>query len=188
MSAILDAPLPRHRFSRAQYDRMIEAGVFGPEERLELLDGEIVDMAPQRGRHATAVTLVHEALRAFFGADYTLRIQLPFSLDDRSEPEPDIAVVPGRPRDYRDNHPASAVLIVEVADTTLAYDRIRKLAAYARAGIPEYWILDIEGETLEACRRPVGDSYGDRRILKPVDRIAPAAAASGDIAVADLMP
>jgi hypothetical protein len=120
---------------------MTGAGVFGPEDRLELLDGEIIDMAPQKSRHATAVTLVGEALRTLFRSGATVRVQLPFSLDDRSEPEPDVAVVPGNPRDYRDAHPSRALLICEVSDTTLGYDRGRKLTAYARAGIPEYWIL-----------------------------------------------
>ncbi len=137
MSAVLE--VPRHRFSRVQYERMTEAGVFGPEDRLELLDGEIIDMPPQKSRHATAVTLVAEALRTIFGPGATVRVQLPFCLDDRSEPEPDVAVVPGNPRDYRDAHPSRALLVCEVSDTTLAYDRGRKLAAYARAGIPEYW-------------------------------------------------
>ena len=154
MSAVLG--LTTLRFSRAQYERMVEAGVFEPNDRLELLDGEIIDMAPRKSRHATAVTLVGDTLRTIFGPGVTVRVQLPFSLDDHSEPEPDVAVVPGSPRDYRDAHPSRAFLVCEVADTTLAYDRGRKLAAYARAGISEYWILDLIGETLEVCRKPGG--------------------------------
>jgi Uma2 family endonuclease len=99
---------------------MTEAGVFGPEDRLELLDGEIIDRAPQKSRHATAVTLVADALRTHFGPGATVRVQLPFSLDDRSEPEPDVAVVPDNPHDYRDAHPSRALLVCEVSDTTLA--------------------------------------------------------------------
>lgn len=188
MSAVLDLPLQRHRFSRAQYEQMVDAGVFGPEDRLELLDGEIIDIAPQKSRHATAVRLLEEALRACFGPGYDIRSQLPLALDERSEPEPDIAVVPGSPRDYRDAHPTGALLIVEVADATLAYDRIRKLAAYARAGIPEYWILDLNGESLEVCRRPLGETYAERHILQPSDRVSPLAGRGGEIAVADLLP
>jgi Uma2 family endonuclease len=109
------------------------------------------------------------------------------ALDERSEPEPDIAVVPGGPRDYRDAHPSHAVLVVEVADVSLAYDRIRKLAAYARAGIPEYWILDLNAENLEVCRRPMGEAYGERRILQAPDRVAPLAG-TGDLTVADILP
>lgn len=187
MSAVLDLPLKRHRFSRAQYEQMVDAGVFGTEDRLELLDGEIIDMAPQKSRHATAVRLLEEALRACFGIGHDIRSQLPLALDERSEPEPDIAVVPGSPRDYRDAHPTGAVLIIEVADTTLAYYRIHKLAAYARAGIPDYWILDLGNETLEVCRQPLGDTYAERRILKAADRVAPLSG-SGEFAVADILP
>lgn len=147
MSAVLD--LPRHRFSRAQYEHMVDTGVFGPEDRLELLEGEIIDMAPEKSRHATAIRLLEDALRKVFGYGYDIRSQLPLSLNDLSQPEPDIAVVTGSPRDYRDAHPAHAVLVVEVADTTLAYDRTRKLATYARSGIPEYWILDLAAN----CRK-----------------------------------
>ena len=187
MSAVLEHPLRLHRFTRAQYEQMVQAGVFTPEDRLELLDGELIDMAPQKSRHTTAVTLLAEALRGVFAAGYTVRIQMPLALDERSEPEPDIAIVPGSPRDYRDAHPSRAVLVVEVADVSLAYDRTRKLAAYARAGIPEYWILDLNAENLEVCRRPMGEAYGERRILLGEERVAPLAA-NGDIAVADILP
>ncbi len=188
MNAVLNLPMEQHRFSRAQYEQMIDAGVFGPEDRLELLDGEIIDMAPQKSRHATAIRLLEEALRTAFGKGFDVRVQLPLNLDDRSEPEPDLAVVAGSPRDYRDAHPETALLIVEVAETSLAYDRIRKLAAYARAGIPEYWILDLAGEALEVCRHPERDVYAERRILKAGERIAPMAAPGCEVAVADLLP
>lgn len=185
MSAVLD--LPRHRFSRAQYEQMVDAGVFGPDERLELLDGEVIDMAPQKSRHATAVTLLADTFNSLFSSGYTVRVQLPLRLSDLSMPEPDIAVVPGNPRDYRDAHPACAVLIVEVADTTLAYDRSRKLAAYALAGIQEYWVLDVAGETLEVCRQPQDAGYAERRVLKQGETVRPLAG-SGDVAVADILP
>lgn len=186
MSAVLDPP--RHRFSRAQYDLMVASGIFGPEDRLELLEGEIIDMVPQNSRHATAVTLLTDALKPVFATGHTVRAQLPFSLDDHSQPEPDIAVVPGAPRDYRDAHPTRAVLIVEVADTTLAYDRGRKLAAYARAGIPEFWILDLTGETLEVCRRPEQGGYAQRQVLARGARMIPGAGNGPAVAVEDLLP
>lgn len=186
MSAVLE--MPRHRFSRAQYERMVEAGVFGPGDRLELLDGEIIDMAPQKSRHATAVTLMADALRSAFGSGVTVRVQLPFALDDDSEPEPDVAVVPGPPRDYRDAHPDNALLLCEVSDATLAYDRGQKLRAYARAGVPEYWILDLGGGTLEVCRKPGGDGYAERRLMPADARVSPQDRPMQVLLVKDLLP
>lgn len=188
MSAIADPNIQPHRFSRSQYERMIEAGIFAPDDRLELLDGEIIAMAPQKSRHATAIRLLEEALRRSFDSGYDVRSQLPLALDEYSEPEPDISVVPGSPRDYRDAHPNTAVLVVEVADTSLIYDRTRKLSAYARAGIPEYWILDLGSETLEVCRQPLGDVYGERRILQRPQRVAPLAGNGVEIDVAEVLP
>src|SRR3990167_4387414 len=97
MISVLDSPATRHRFSRIAFDRMVELGVFRPEDRIELLDGEIIDMAPQKSRHATAVRLVETALRGIFTQGFDVRSQLPICLNDYSEPEPDIAVVRGAP-------------------------------------------------------------------------------------------
>lgn len=188
MSAIADVAPRLHRFTRERYERMIDAGIFGQGDRIELLDGEIVEMAPQKSRHATAVTLVAEALRAAFGAWHVVRVQLPLALGPDSEPAPDVAIVPGAPRDYVSSHPQTAELIVEVADTTLAYDRGRKLAAYARVGIAEYWIVDVSVGTVELCRRPQGDVYLDRQVLRPGGRVSPLAAVAASVAIADLLP
>ncbi|HEU0204648.1 MAG TPA: Uma2 family endonuclease [Burkholderiaceae bacterium] len=188
MSAVHEPPPKLHRFTRAEYEQMVAAGIFGPEKKIELLDGEIIDIAPQKSRHATAVTLCARALDRAFGAGVTVRAQLPLSLDDQSEPEPDVAVVRGNPRDYRDAHPSTALLIVEVAESTLAYDRARKLAAYARNAIPEYWILNVADETLEVCRAPQGETYSNRQVLGPSDRVAPLHAADHEVPIADLLP
>jgi Uma2 family endonuclease len=167
---------------------MIDAGIFGPNDRLELLDGEVIDMSPQKSRHATAVTLVGEFMKVVFKQNATVRLQLPFLLDDNSEPEPDVAVVPGNPRDYRDAHPSRALLIVEVSDTTLAYDSGRKLAAYARAGIPEYWIVDLTGETLEVYRDPIKGTYAEQLSLQADQRAQPLAAGHVTLTVKDMLP
>jgi Uma2 family endonuclease len=188
MGAIAEHSAGLHRFNSEQYERMIDAGVFGPDDRLELLDGEVVEMAPQKSRHATAVRLLERALEKAFGTGFDIRAQLPLRISEQSEPEPDIAVVAGSPRDYRDAHPETALLVVEVSETTRTYDRGRKLAAYARAGIPEYWILDVLAETLEVCRRPLGEDYAERHILKAGESVSPEAAPTATIAVADLLP
>ena len=109
-------------------------------------------------------------------------------MDDYSEPEPDVAVVTGAARDYRDAHPTTALLIVEVADSSLDFDRGRKLALYARNGIEDYWILDVQAESLEVHREPRGDHYRQRQVLGTGDRIAPLHAANTPISVADLLP
>ena len=123
------------RWSRNEYEAMIAAGLFAPGERVELIDGEILTVTPQGSLHATAVRLAEDALRVSFGPGFDVRAQLPLSCDAHSLPEPDLAVVSGQPRDFRDSHPITAVLIVEIADTTLEYDRQRKGRIYARAGI-----------------------------------------------------
>ena len=132
-----------HLWSRSEYERMAEAGIFEPGVRMELIDGEILDMAPQGTRHFTAIRLIEDALRAIFGDGWDIRTQGPLAIDDRSEPEPDVALVRGAPRDFRDAHPDSASLVVEVADTSLGFDRLRKKRLYARTGIQEYWIVDL---------------------------------------------
>jgi len=181
------APRP-HLWTRAEYDRVIATGGFDPEARFELIDGEIIDRPPQRSRQATAIQLAGAALRAALPPSLMVRAQLPLALDDLSEPEPDLAVVTGQPRDYRDAHPITAVLILEVAESSLDFDRGRKLRLYARNGIADYWILDLTHETLEVYRQPTGDRYADTDVLTRGQRIAPLAALDCAIAIADLMP
>ncbi len=188
MAAIVESPPRAHRFTRARYEQMVAAGIFGANDRIELLDGEIVEMAPQKSRHATAIRLLERELSQAFGAGFDVRAQLPLALEAHSEPEPDIAVVRGHPRDYRDAHPQHAELIVEVADASLAYDRGRKLAAYARVGIAEYWVLDLAGNTLEVCRAPRGEQNLDRRVLRAGERVSPLAAPDATLDVSDLLP
>jgi Uma2 family endonuclease len=183
------------RWTRQEYERMIDAGVLTSEDRVELIDGEIVTVTPQKSRHATAVSLVEIALRRGFGAPVVVRTQLPLALDPASEPEPDVAVVAGSPRDYRDAHPSGALLVVEVADTTLAFDRTVKASLYARAGIADYWVLNLVDEQLEVHREPRqatdavrdwGYSAVERHGREA--RVAPLARPEHFIVVADLLP
>lgn len=178
----------QHQWTRAEYDRIIATGGFDSECRLELIDGEIIEMPPQRSRHATAIQLAEQALHAAFPRGFAVRAQLPLALDDLSEPEPDLAVVSGNPRDYRDAHPTAALLILEIAESSLDFDRGRKLRLYARSRIADYWVLDLMGETLEVYRQPTGDCYSHAAVLKRDQRIAPLAAPAHAIAIADLLP
>lgn len=177
-----------HSWSRSEYERIVDAGAFDPGSRLELLDGEIIEMSPQKSAHATAVDLVEDALRQCFGGGFYVRGQKPIALDEMSEPEPDVAVVTGRIRDYADRHPRTAVLIVEVSDTTLAFDRARKAPAYARNGVTEYWIINLRDRVLEVHREPARESYRQRLLLGEQDTVSPLAAPDGRIAVGDLLP
>jgi len=162
-----------HRWTRAQYERMIEAGVFDEDDRVELIDGEIVTMSPQGSRHAVGIRLVHQALRAAYADDYLVDVQLPLALGASSEPEPDVAVVEGDPRDYIGAHPRTALLVVEVAESSAAFDRTRKQALYAQHEIGEYWLIDLEAEQLEVYRRPAGRQYEEKTTLHRGDEVIP---------------
>jgi len=183
------------RMPRVRYDRLVDVGIFGPEDRVELLDGLLVAREPQGGRHATAVGLVRAVLDKAFGRAYHVREEKPIALDDRSEPEPDLAVVRGRLRDYRSSHPSRPVLIVEVADTSLALDRLRKGGLYARAGIADYWVVNLIDEVLEVYRDPVPDPsgrggfrYDSVRLLRRNASVTPLAAPRARIRIAALLP
>src|SRR5437899_2115350 len=140
------------RWSRWEYEQLVERGFFRPDERLELLDGLMLVKEPQSSAHMTAIRLVEDALRMAFGTRWDVRTQGPIALDPRSEPEPDVSVVRGSPRDYRDAHPTSPALVVEVALASLQLDRTRKCRAFARAGVPEYW-FDHRGSSGNRAER-----------------------------------
>jgi Uma2 family endonuclease len=183
------------RWSRREYEQLVERSFFRPDERLELLDGLLLVKEPQSSAHMTAVRLVEEALRVAFGAGWDVRTQGPIALDPRSEPEPDVSVVRGSPRDYRDAHPTSPLLVVEVALASLGLDRTRKWRAFARAGVPEYWIVNLIDRVLEVNREPMRLDDARRRwgyrsvqALGPDSAFSPLAAAAVRVAVADLLP
>jgi len=182
-------PIPRRRFTREEYYRLAEIGFF-QGERVELIEGEIVKMSPISPFHGEVLTLLAERLWQLFGEGYRVRVQLPLSLGD-SEPEPDIAVVPGKAGDYVHAHPTTALLVVEVAQTSLEYDREVKAPLYARAGIPEYWIVNLDGQCIEVYRdpAPMGESYGyrSRRIYLKGEQIAPLQKPEGSVNVDELL-
>ena len=184
----------RH-WTRVEYDRLVETGFFQPDEKLELLGGDLVVREPQATPHATAIRLIARALRAAFSPDWTVEAQLPVALDDESEPEPDVTVVPGGPRDYLASHPRRPGLIVEVAESSLAFDREHKGSLYARARVPDYWIVNLVDRVLEVYREPAADPeapfgwrYSALLRLGPADWVSPLAAPGARIPVADLLP
>ena len=187
-------PLTLRRWRREEYDRLVELGVFDGEP-LELLGGELVVAEPQYPYHSSGIGVVEYALRAALPPGWVTRTQAPVSLDDESEPEPDVAVVAGHPRDYRHEHPSRPVLLVEIAESSLSFDRRRKGSLYARAGIADYWIVNLVDRVLEIYREPAPDAaafYGwaYRAVTShsPPAIVMPLAFPSIGIAVVDLLP
>ena len=180
-------------WTRQEYDRLAEGGMRAPDDRVELLEGEIVTMTPQHGPHSASIGLAEAALRKAFGPAHWIRIQLPLIVDPDSEPEPDLAVVPGSPRDYVTEPPRAALLVVEIADSTLERDRAYKAPIYARAGIPEYWIVNLVERRLEIYRDPIGSPgrparYPVSRSAAPTETISPLSLPQISIPIADLLP
>jgi Uma2 family endonuclease len=189
------APFQGRRWTRLEYERLADVGVLSEDEPVELIGGQLMVAEPKGNPHAVAVGLTAEALRSAFGAGWVVRVQDPVALDEESEPEPDIAVVPGTHRDYLAGHPARAALVVEVAESSLEYDRGPKGSLYARAGLPDYWIVDPVHRRLELHREPVEDAaaafgwrYARVDRLAPGDFVTPLAAPSARIPVDDLLP
>ncbi len=155
--------LPTHRFSREEYYQMGESGMF-QDKRVELIEGIVFDMAPQKSLHYQTIEKVAEALMKAFGDNHWVRRQGPLRLPDDTEPEPDITVVTGRRENYQE-HPNSALLVVEISDSTLKFDRGKKAMIYARAGITDYWIINLTEGCVEVMRDPTADGdakYGYR--------------------------
>jgi Uma2 family endonuclease len=183
------------RWKRVEYDKLIESCVFPPGERVELVGGELLVREPQGSRHFTAIRAVEDALRTAFGKGWDVRVQGPLALDEESEPEPDVAVVAGSFRDYANAHPSRAALIVEVSESSLLLDREHKAGAYARAGVADYWILNLVDEVLEVRREPTPDPaapfgwrYGAIDVIPRGGTVAPLAAPQGVVRVSDLLP
>ena len=183
------------RFTRKEYDRLIELGVFQPDEPIELIGGQLMIAEPQGAYHYGAIRKAARALEAAFGPGWDVRTQGPIGLDDESEPEPDVAVVPGTLDDYLREHPARPVLTVEVSESSLAMDRRHKGSLYARAGLDDYWVVNLVDRVLEVYREPVPDpeapfgwGYARRDVLDPSMLATPLAAPNAGIRVADLLP
>ena len=183
-----------YRWTREQYYKLGEVGILA-DKNVELIEGKVIEMSPIYSPHATMVTIVQELMSEIFGKGWVVRIQQPLSLGTDSDPQPDIAVITGKARDFMDAHPTSAALVIEVAVSSLSYDRKQKASLYAKAGIKDYWIVNVEDEQLEVYRRPIADangeygfSYAQTLIFKKGDVVKPLAKSKVVIAVADLLP
>ena len=157
----------RHKLTVADYHKIAEAGILTEDDRVELIDGELIDMAPIGSPHADYVDRLNLMLASQSGGQFRLRIQNPVQLGDYNEPEPDIVIAQNR--SYLEAHPGpqDVLLLIEVADTTLKYDRDIKIPLYARCGIPEVWLIDLQKKRLEIHRQPSQEGY--RQILLPAN-------------------
>jgi Uma2 family endonuclease len=181
-------------WNRAEYYKMNEAGLF-EGKHVELIEGRVMEMSPLGSLHATAVALVGRTLEGAFGSSCFARWQMPLNAGELSEPEPDIAIIQGDVREFRDAHPKMAVLVVEAAEASLTYDRTQKGSLYAKMGIPDYWILNLPRRVLEVCRQPVRNAsspfeyaYAEFKVLTERDFVSPVLRPDVEIAVADLLP
>jgi Uma2 family endonuclease len=197
MTTAITEDLPffmRRGFTAKEYDRLAQLGFF-EDEKLELIEGEIIWKLPHTPRHATGICLAQMALTRVFQEGFMVRVQLPLALGTRSRPEPDIVVVRGTPRSYLNRHPTTAELVVEVSELTLQQDRETKAALYARHNIAEYWIINLVENTVEVRRDPapqqsalLGHAYLSLRTLRAGESFSPLAAPQAAIAVNDLLP
>src|SRR5262245_32235884 len=188
------ASLTPRRWTRSEYDRLVDLGVLHGEP-VELIGGHLFVAEPQGSYHVTAVGLADDALRAALAPGWLVRAQMPVALDDESEPEPDLAVVPGVRADYLAAHPARPILVIEVAESSLNFDRRDKASLHARGGIGDYWIVNLVDRVLEIHRDPRPDPaapYGWRyeaiELLTPPATVSPLALPSVRLAVGSLFP
>jgi Uma2 family endonuclease len=181
--------LTKRRFTVAEYYQMAEAGILGEDDRVELIDGEIIEMTPIGRRHAACVDRLNRLFARGIGEAAQIRVQNPVQLDEYSEPQPDLTLLRPRPDFYASGHPtpADVLLLIEVGDTSAEVDRQVKVPLYAGSGIQELWLIDLEQETVTAYRDLADDRY---RLVQPArrgDRIAPAAFPDRDLTVADIL-
>lgn len=178
------APERVRPLKRTEYETMVVAGLF-EDERVELLEGVIVEMSPQSPGHAAAIQRLDRVLQRLIGDRASIRVQMPFAAGDLSLPEPDVAVVPRG--DYETAHPAQALLVIEVADSSLRKDRRLKVEIHARAGVPEYWVVGLVDGLVEVYTEPADGAYRRVTPARRGDRIRPAAFPDIAIAVDDIL-
>ena len=189
MPALATPKITKRRFSVKEYYLMAEAGILSPRDRVELIDGEIVQMAAISSRHAGCVTYLSNTLLPMLGRRVIVRVQNPVRLSEYSEPEPDVALLRPRADAYRDAHPGpdEALLIVEVSHSTVEYDRDVKTPLYADAGIPELWLVNLDEDYIDGLSDPVGAGYRAVRRYARGERIAPALLPDAALDVSEIL-
>lgn len=181
------APTP-YLWTSEEYQRLAETGVLSGR-RIELIEGQVLQMSPMGSRHSVTLMKLVRLLPQKFNESYSIQIQSPLALSRHSQPEPDAAVLLGPPSDFREELPIKAVLTIEVADSTLRFDRTTKAKIYAAAGIEDYWIINLSEDQVEVHRKPTPeDGYAETIIAKGGEKISPLVLPDAQIAVSDLLP
>ncbi len=181
----MSTPLRTHNFTVDEYHRMAEAGVFHEDDRVELIDGQVVEMAPIGPRHAGCVNRLTELFSPLAGTIATLSVQNPVILAQHEEPQPDFTVLRHRADGYAARHPkpADILLVIEVADTSVEYDRSVKILLYARAGVPEAWLVNLPADRIEVYRDPAGGGYADVTSVSRGETLTPLEVPSATLSV-----
>lgn len=184
----------RKRWTREEYYRLAEQGWF-LNQRVELIDGEIIHLSPQSPHHSSGSDKIRALLQQIFGDAYWVRMHLPLKHGDFSEPEPDVSVVRGTLEENEDEHPTTAVLVVEVSRTSLKYDKTTKSLLYSAMAIPEYWVLDLANRNLIVHRDPVADQsssfesrYASIVALGEEASVSPLEMPAASIPIRDMLP
>ncbi|MCX7012992.1 MAG: Uma2 family endonuclease [Candidatus Sumerlaeota bacterium] len=161
LASAIPVPHERRLFSREEYERLVEVGVLGPDDRVELIEGEIVRMTPMNSPHAACIRALTHMLEQAVEGRLQVSVQLPLRVGDFSEPQPDLALLKPSPDFYRSRHPepADVLLVIEISDTTLAFDREVKIPLYGRHGVPETWLVDLAARRIEVHRDPRPSGY-----------------------------
>lgn len=177
-------------YTATRYFALVGEGLLAPDERVELLEGIIVSMPPHLPSHANGVRIADRALRRAFGPEVVVSAQLPFVAGASSVPEPDFAILPGHLEDYATEHPTRALLVVEIAESSLAQDRLTKSRIYAKAGVPDYWIVNLRDEVVEWYSDPDRESrlYRSKGTAVGTDRLRVTAFPDAILVAADLLP
>ena len=176
------------RFTVKDYHLMAQAGILNEDDRVELIEGEIVEIAPIGSHHAGVVDRLTRLLTRLSAETVIVRIQNPILLGVHSEPQPDISLLRSRPDFYTESHPQAEeiLLVIEVADSSIAYDRELKVPLYAREGISEIWVVDLARERVEVYRHPGPEGYRESHTLGRGERLVPDALPSVVLAVSDI--
>ena len=181
--------LTRRRFAVSEYHQMAQAGILGEDDRVELIDGEVTEMTPIGRRHAACVDRMSKLFERTFGDDAQVRVQNPVVLGEYTEPQPDLALLRPRADFYASGHPTQddIFLLVEVAETSAEPDRRVKVPLYARSGVQEFWLVDLDGDTVTVYQDPTPSGYGTVRVVRRGEELAPVAFLNRPLAAAAIL-